>query len=215
MTEKDYPTKLGRIGSILALIASTIFVQWPLDFNEINLAAIIVFIATLIIWISVEAVEFSRERPFRINELDADARKLNNLMAIFHQNAYYHFSKTELQTYINATDIEPLHHLKRYQEDDLLPFHNREIEERYQRIAAQAGNYIVGLWTLYTSTGDGRATWRPAGNHGQVTDQRYESVISEKRRLDHIAWAMADDWKDFVAYAKRELRGTTIELSMP
>jgi hypothetical protein len=215
MTEKDYPTKLGRIGSILALIASTVFVQWPINFSEINIAAVIGFIAALVTWMAVEAVEFNRDRPLRLNELDADAEKLNQLMSIFHRNAYYYFCNTELQTYIDHSDIEPLHRLLSYQEDDLLPFHNPRLEEGYQQVVAKAREYVSGLWGLYTGTGDGRATWRPARDEGYVSDEHYKAVMDEKRRLNDIAWSMADDWKNFIAVAKGELRGSSIRLEMP
>lgn len=50
----EHPKKLARVGAILTVMGSLIWVQWPIDPEKFNIAAVVVLIGLLIAWVSME-----------------------------------------------------------------------------------------------------------------------------------------------------------------
>lgn len=78
----EHPSKLARIGSCLAVMGSLIWVQWPIDFHNLNIAGVILLIGSLVTWLGIELADFANDTGMKNNLLVDDVRKLNSLLKI-------------------------------------------------------------------------------------------------------------------------------------
>lgn len=208
----EYPAKLTRIGAILALMATLVWVQWPLDFNRIGIGQSVAFLAALMTWIGIEWADWQNHYGYNINSLNEDARKVNDLIEILDRKTYYQLRHANVETYIGADDYKGLERLLAYREVDLLNFHSKAIQDKYENVERLGRRFIHDLFSLYTTDGHGRATWRPHSD-GWVEDEIYEKVMLKIAELNQDATAVADAWEDFIIVAKSELRGNSVGLN--
>ncbi|MCR9121148.1 MAG: hypothetical protein NXH91_02620 [Phyllobacteriaceae bacterium] len=208
----EYPTKVTRIGAILALMATLVWVQWPLDFNRLGVGQSITFLAALMTWIGIEWADWQNHYGYNINSLDEDATKVNYLIEILDRKTYYQLRYANVETYIRVDDYKGLEEFLAYYEADLFKFHNNSIQDSYDNVERLGRIFIHNLWSLYTSDGRGWATWRPR-NDDWVEDEIFEKVMLKIAGLNRDATAVADAWEDFIKVAKSELRGNSVGLN--
>lgn len=208
----EYPTKTARIGAILSLMATLVWVQWPIDITQISIAPILFFLAALVVWISVELADWQNHRGYNVNTLNEDARKLNQLINVVDRKTYYILRNASVETYIGSDDYRGLEDLLAYYREDVFPFHNEKLQEPYEKFHKRSANFIEKLWTLYTSDGSGRATWRSHPDRW-VDDDLYEEIMAKIAVLNREAAELSDAWENFIRVAKAELRGNSFGIA--
>ena len=208
----EYPTKIARIGTVLALLSALVWFQWPIDFDRIGIASSITLIGALLSWIAVELADWQNHHVYNINTLNEDAEKLNNLIQIVDRKTYYILRNANVETYIGCDDYIGLENLVAHFEADPFPFHNEKIQRLYEDFKKRSEKFLGDLWTLYTSDGQGRATWRPIGNRW-VDDVTYERVMSKITNLNRMTAELAEAWEEFIKLSKTELRGNSIGIA--
>ena len=104
----EYPTKTARIGAVLALVASLVWVQWPIEFARIGIAPILAFVAAFVVWVGVELADWQNHHGYNINTLNEDVGKLNQLIKLVDRKTYYILRNANLETYIGSDDYKGL-----------------------------------------------------------------------------------------------------------
>ena len=211
----EFPTKLARVGAILTLLGSIIWVQWPPDLSKLNAAAVVLFIGSAVAWIGIELAEFANSKATVDGSQRDDALKFNSLIGVIDKRQYYVLRHKQIQTYMEDDDYDGLRRLIDLQHLDIFPFHNSQLQALYERFREKSREFYSEFYDLYSSTGDGSSTWRPGGGEhgdGWVDDDRYREIMKKKRELDQQASMLADLWEEFVQTARRELKGSAIPL---
>lgn len=205
----EYPTKIGRIGTILTLIGSLIWVQWPIEFAQFDPFKILAVLAALVLWISVEAADWKNHNGYNINSLNEDVMKLNSLLSIIDRSTYYTLRETPIETYIYTDDYNGLSSLDSHHGLDIFPFHNELLQEKYEEFCLKSNKFQGVLWGLYTSDGTGRATWIPNG-YDYRDEEKYENKRQKTLKLSQDAYELSKDWESFLTIAKKELKGNSV-----
>ena len=107
----ELPTKIARISAVLTLVGSLIWVQWPIDFEKFNIAAIILFIAALATWFSIELADLKADAKSLDSILSADVDKTNSLLKIVDKYQYSILKEKAVQTYMHVDDYRGLQNL--------------------------------------------------------------------------------------------------------
>lgn len=206
----EYPKPYARIGAVLALLGTAIWVQWPLDFAKINITGAVFFVAAFITWIGIERAEY--EGSHEAAKLDAihseDASKLNRILTYINKNQFYVLRHHAIETYIAERNYSGLEDILYYKENDIFPFHSKDIQTKYENFCALTEKFIEGLYGLYTSDGRGSMTWR-SRRDDWVSDEVYKKVMTQIARLNREASALASSWEDLIATARAELKGAS------
>jgi hypothetical protein len=205
---QEYPTRIARVGSVLALVGSLIWVQWPVDFSRFNPAAVILCVAAVITWASVELADYQTGAKFDDNVASDDVTKFNSILNIIDKNQYYILRQKSIQTYMGEDDYEGIRRLIYYKENDIFPFHNENIQPLYEKFCADAKSYFMDFYNLYTNDGRGRSTWRAPGE-GYVSEEIFQQVAKKIAVLDNRASKLADLWEKLVDVARQELKGAS------
>jgi hypothetical protein len=204
----EHPKKIARIGAIITLIGSLVWVQWPIDFEKFNVAALILFIGSLAAWVSIELADFSYDKKADDHALVADVEKMNSIVAIVHRNQYYVLKNMAIQTYMDDEDYEGLRLLTSFYSSDIFPFHNQRIQTAYEKFCGDAQTFLGQFYGLYTSDGRGRSTWKPPGDRW-VEDEIYEKVMSKIAVLNQRASALAEAWEALINMSRQELKSAS------
>lgn len=204
----EHPTKYARIGAVLTLIGSLVWVQWPIDFEKFNIAAFLLLVGSFVAWISMEISEKPPQDKSSDNILVDDVSKMNSLLKMIDKKQFYILKNKAIQTYMHEDDYSGLLELIYFWENDIFPFHNNEIQKAYIRFAEAATNFHHEFYTLYTSDGRGHSTWKPTGEHW-VDDDVYKKIMSKIALLNNQASSLADMWESLIALSRRELKGAS------
>ncbi|TGU87709.1 hypothetical protein EN794_050465 [Mesorhizobium sp. M00.F.Ca.ET.151.01.1.1] len=205
---EEHPTRIARVGSVLALLGSLIWVQWPVDFSRFNVAAAILFIAAMATWISIELADYRTGAKIVDNIMSDDVSKINSIIAMIDKNQYYILKQQAIQTYTDDDDYEGLRKVINHKGKDIFPFHNQSIQAAYEKFCESAHDFLMDFYGLYTSDGTGRSTWRPNGD-GYVSEEIYQKIMTEIAKLDRRQSKLADLWEELITIARRELKGAS------
>ena len=208
----EYPTKIARIGAVLTLMATLVWVQLPIELARIGVAPILFFLAAFVVWVGIELAGWQNHSGYNINTLNEDVEKLNQLIKLVDRKTYYILRNANLETYIGSDDYRGLGDLLGYYDEDAFPFHNENLQKLYEEFHKKSANFITRLGGLYTSDGRGRATWRPRGDQW-VDNDHYEKVEAEMDTLNREASELSGAWENFIKVAKTELRGNSIGIA--
>lgn len=207
-TAPEHPNRIARISAVLALLGSLIWVQWPIDIENFNIAAIILFFAALLTWIGIEISDYRKDERFNDNILSDDVDKLNKIIEFMDKNQFYTLSKVEIQTYMNADSYKGIEKIIHYKENDIFPFHNNKIQNLYDIFSSKSEDFLMRLYNLYTYDGNGRITWRPSGDRW-VSDETYQKIMAEKAILGRDASNLAKLWEELIQISIQELKGAS------
>lgn len=209
---QEHPKQIARIGAVIALVGSLIAIQWPIDFANLNIPAVLLFIAALVTWIGVEVADLHRIADPSAGDQKAaalmteDVNKINHLMTLIDRNQYYVVKNFAVETYFWDSIYDGILKLNRYYEDDLFPFHNGKIQEKYIQLVNEAKDFHHDLYLLYTSDGKGRSTWRTRDDRW-VPDDVYNRVMEKVAALNKQTTNIADFWEQLIEVARQELKG--------
>jgi hypothetical protein len=210
----EFPNRLARIGAILTLIGSLVWIQWPVDFSKFNFAAVILLIGSFVTWVSVELADYigtgnaADQAKSADNIKSDDVNKLNTILKIIHKKQFYILKQKAIQTYMEDDDYDGLRDLIYYRENDIFPFHTVKVQEMYEKFCVGCKDFYSKFYNLYTSDGGGRSTWRPVGNR-YVSDEIYSGVMTEIAELDRKASSLAELWEQLIVVARQELKGAS------
>ncbi len=204
----EHPSKLARIGSCLAVMGSLIWVQWPIDFDNLNIAGVILLIGSLVTWFSIELADFSNDNSTRDSMMIDDVNKLNSLLKLVDRHQAYILREHAIETSIRATDYDGIRQLVQYRNDDIFPFHNKNIQARYEQLCHDAEQFLHDLFNLYTSDGRGWMTWRVAGE-GWVPQDVYDRVMGRISELNRQTNSLSQAWEELITLALAELKGAS------
>jgi hypothetical protein len=206
----EHPKRLARVGAVLALLGSLIWVQWPLDIERMNFAGILLFLAAFVSWVAIEYAEFQADgKGIKAdNIMSEDASKLNRLLVMITKQQFYILKHHTIETYIGDKDYSGLEDIIAYRDKDIFPFHNGDIQSKYQNFCALAEKFLHGLYGLYTSDGRGSMTWR-SRRDDWVSDEIYAKVMTKITGLNGEASTLARLWEELIAAARNELKGAS------
>ncbi|WP_275789463.1 hypothetical protein [Pararhizobium gei] len=204
----EFPSRIARVGAVLTVIGSLIWVQWPVDFAKFNFAALILFVASLMTWVSIELADASNNSKSNDYVLLDDVDKINSLISIMDKNQYYIIKNKAIQTYMDEDDYDGILKIISLHENDIFPFHNKNIQAAYDAFCNDARAFYREFYGLYTSDGRGRSTWKPSGERW-VEDEIYKQVMSKIAALDRKASALSESWEALINLARQELKGAS------
>jgi hypothetical protein len=204
----EFPKQIARVGAVITLIGSLVWVQWPVDFEKFNIAALILLIGSFAAWLSMELAEYANDTKSSDHVLVDDVEKINSIIGFIDRNQYYTLRNKAIQTYMDDDDYEGLLKLVVFRESDIFPFHNSKIQAAYLAFCDDAQSFYREFYGLYTSDGRGRSTWKPPGERW-VEDDIYRKVMSKIAGLDRKASRLADAWERLINLARQELKGAS------
>ncbi|ESY70034.1 MULTISPECIES: hypothetical protein [Mesorhizobium] len=204
----EHPNRIARIGSVLALVGSLVWVQWPINFSSFNIAAVILLIAAFITWISTELADYRESERFNDNVMSDDVDKLNSIIKIIDRRQFYTLKQKAIQTYMDEDDYRGLQSLIYYRENDIFHFHSVKIQTIYEKFSKEVLEFYMRFYSLYTYDGHGRSTWRPSGDR-YVSDEVYKEIQHEIAMLDHKASKLVELWEELINVSRRELKGAS------
>lgn len=208
------PKTLGRIAAILTMIGSLVVLQWPIDSSNLSPSAMIALVASFITWLAIELAEYTEPSKLTSNTQvidnikSEDIEKLNTILRIVDKRQYYTLKNKSIETYMEDNDYIGLRDLIYYKEDDIFPFHNEKIQAAYEKFCTECTDFYSNFYTLYTSDGRGRSTWRPSGDR-YVSEERYEEVMKSIARLNRMLLNLSDLWEKLISTAQKELKGSS------
>ncbi|PDT03536.1 hypothetical protein CO666_13210 [Rhizobium chutanense] len=94
----EFPRRIARIGSILALLGSLIWVQWPIDFAKFNVSAMLLALAAFVTWAGIELSDYIGDNKSHDNVMSDDVDKLNSLLKIIDKNQFYILKEKGIHT---------------------------------------------------------------------------------------------------------------------
>ncbi|MDW9447440.1 hypothetical protein GOA58_07015 [Sinorhizobium meliloti] len=203
----EFPTRIARVGAVLTLLGSLIWVQWPIDLAKFNAAALILLIGSFMAWVSIELAD-SGNSDFNDNIMSEDVDKLNSLLKMIDKNQFYILKEKAIQTYMDDDDYDGLANVISYCRSDIFPFHSQKIQALYDRFCTEARIFYSDFYNLYTSNGRGSSTWRPPGDP-YVSDEIYRKVMSKIAVLDDKASKLAQLWEELINVSRQELKGAS------
>lgn len=204
----EFPKQIARVGAVITLIGSLVWVQWPIDFDKFNIAAMLLLVGSFAAWASMELADYSNATKSNDHALVDDVNKINSIIGIIDRNQYYVLRNKAIQTYMDDDDYEALLKLISFHESDIFPFHNAKIQAAYEIFCQEAREFCGEFYGLYTSDGRGRSTWKPPGERW-VEDDIFRKVMSKIAALDRKASALADSWEGLINLARQELKGAS------
>ncbi|ASV86657.1 hypothetical protein CES85_2244 [Ochrobactrum quorumnocens] len=204
----EHPSKLARIGSCLAVMGSLVWVQWPIDFQNLNIAGVILLIGSLVTWLGIELADFSNGNSAHDGMMVDDVNKLNSLLKLVDRHQAYILREHAIETSMHDTDYDGIQQLVRYHNDDIFPFHNKNIQVHYEQLCRDAEKFLRDLFNLYTSDGRGWMTWRVAGE-GWVSQDVYDRVMSRIGELNRQTSLLSQTWEELITLALAELKGAS------
>jgi len=205
----EYPSKLARIGSCLAVMGSLIWVQWPIDFHNLNIAGVILFIGSLVTWLGIELADFANDTSIKDNLLVDDVRKLNSILKIVDRRQFNILREHAIETYMSDDAYNGLRDIIYFRQEDIFPFHNEKIQRLYVKFCEDSDVFLDDLYSLYTADGRGRMTWRTADERW-VPDNVYKEVMGKIALLNQMASNLAKAWAELVILAKQEFKGASV-----
>lgn len=203
----EFPTRIARVGAVLTLLGSVVWVQWPIDLSKFNFAAMILFVASLATWASIELAD-SKNVTSSDNIMSDDVDKLNSLLKMIDRKQFYILKNKAIETYMNDDDYDGLRDLISHKDDDIFPFHNKNIQSLYERFGADARDFYSGYYGIYSYDGHDRATWRPPGG-GYVDEETYKKIRTKIAELDRKASKLAELWQELINVSREELKGAS------
>jgi hypothetical protein len=204
----EFPRRIARIGSILALLGSLIWVQWPIDFAKFNVSAMLLAIGALLTWAGIELSDYIGDNKSHDNVMSADVDKLNSILKIIDRNQFYILKYKEIQTYMEDDDYAGLLNLISYRESDIFPFQHPKIQSLYEKFCNDTLDFYSEFYNLYTSDGRGRSTWRPTGDR-YVSDEIYKKIRTKVAVLNDKASKLAQQWEELINVSRQELKGAS------
>ncbi|MBZ9771469.1 hypothetical protein [Mesorhizobium sp. CO1-1-8] len=204
----EHPNRIARIGSILALVGSLIWVQWPINLASFNIAGVILLLAALVTWVSTEIAEYQEGERFDDNVMSDDVDKLNSILKFIDRNQFYTLKQKAVETYMDEDDYRGLQSLIYYRENDIFHFHNSKIQSIYEIFSKEALDFYMSFYGLYTYDGHGRSTWRPSGDR-YVSDKVYKEIQHEIAILNRKASNLAERWEELINLSRQELKGAS------
>ena len=207
----EYPKRLSRIASVLFIIGSLIWIQWPIDLERFNIASLVLLIASLISWLALEAASFQNKVGLHDNADSDDAKKLNTILSYIDSKQYYILKHYNIETYFADNDYDGVSKIIYYFENDIFPFHNDELQSIYLKFCRESKEFYYELFTLYTSEGNGRATWRPTGGR-YVPEDAYREVQAKIAVLNSKATKLADQWEELISVARQKLIKSSVKI---
>jgi hypothetical protein len=105
-------------------------------------------------------------------------------------------------------DYKGLQNLIYYKENDIFPFHNKKIQNLYEKFSKEAKDFYMKYYSLYTYDGRDSATWRPSGGR-YVSEEIYKEIQGEIAVLDKKASKLADLWEELINVSRQELKGAS------
>lgn len=203
-------TKTGRIGAILALVGSSIFVQLPIELEKLNWVGVLLFIAAFMSWLSIEIAGTEPQANEDVNQarFDEDVEKFNIIVSMIDKKQFYTLNRTHIQTYMERDSYRGLSDLVHYHENDIFSFHNTRIQAAYEKLVKDAESFLSEFFDLYGSDGRGGMTWRLSGD-GWVSDEDFEKIMARIGTLDRKASALASQWERLIVLARGELKGAS------
>lgn len=205
----EHPSKLARIGSCLAVMGSLVWVQWPIDFQNLNIAGVILLIGSLITWLGIELADFANDTGIKDNLLVDDGRKLNSLLKIVDRQQFSILRENAIETYMSDDAYNGLRGIIFFRRDDIFPFHNEKIQRLYVKFCEDSATFLGDLYSLYTADGRGQMTWRTADERW-VPDNVYKEVMGKIALLDQMASNLAKSWEELAILAKQEFKGASV-----
>lgn len=204
----EHPSRIARIGSVLALVGALVWVQWPLDLASFSIAAVLAFIGALTAWISVELADYRESERFFDNVMSEDVDKLNSLLKIIDRNQFYVLKRQAIQAYMDSDAFRGIQKLIDHKDNDIFPFHSNNIQSLYEKFSKDAHDFILKYYSLYSYDGNDRSTWRPPGG-GYVSNEIYKVIQDEIAVLNEEASKLAELWEELIGVSRRELRGAS------
>jgi len=204
----EFPKQIARVGAVITLVGSLVWVQWPIDFEKFNIAAMLLLVGSFAAWSSMEVADYSNTTRSNDHALVDDVNKINTIIGILDKNQYYILRNKAIQTYMDDGDYDALRKLIYFRESDIFPFHNAKIQAAYEVFCQEARDFYGEFYGLYTSDGRGRSTWKPPGERW-VDDDIFRNVMSKIATLDRKASALADSWEGLINLARQELKGAS------
>ncbi|MDT4860630.1 hypothetical protein FQZ97_952010 [compost metagenome] len=205
----EHPSKLARIGSCLAVMGSLVWVQWPIDFQNLNIAGVILLIASFVTRLGIELADFANDTGTKDNLLVDDVRKLNSLLKIVDRRQFYILREHAIETYMNDDAYNGLRDIIYFRQDDIFPFHNEKIQRLYVKFCEDSDAFLDDLYSLYTADGRGRMTWRTADERW-VPNDVYKEVMGKIALLNQMTSNLAKSWEELIVLAKQELKGASV-----
>lgn len=200
----ETPIRLARIGAVLALLASVLWIQWPIDFEKFNVFSILIFIGSALTWSSIELADY-KAHPVNNGDIRDDVKKINTLLRIVNRHQYYVLKNKAIETYIPSEDYDGLLNLLSYRADDIFPFHHEVLQEKYLEFCCKSEEFLHELWDLYTSDGNGRASWR-SPYEWWVPEEIYKRIQAQIAKLNRRVSELAKLWEEFIALARNECK---------
>lgn len=205
----ELPKHIARVGAVITLIGSLVWVQWPVDIEKFNIAALILLIGSFLAWLSIEFAELSNKDKADDYILVDDVNKINTIIKFIDKNQYYILRHKSIQTQMRDEDYDGILGLISFRQSDIFPFHNPKIQVAYEKFCSDAEDFCGEFYGLYTSDGRGGSTWRPPGDDGWVEDEIFDRVMSKIAALNRKASLLADDWEGLILLCKNELKGAS------
>jgi hypothetical protein len=122
---REHPSRLARISSVLVMLGSLVWVQWPLQYEEFGIASSLLFFGSLVAWIGMELADLGKKDSIIINKINDDVQKMNYILELIDRNQSYIIRNLAIETYIHDDEYYGLQRLCDYYSDDMFPFHTR------------------------------------------------------------------------------------------
>ncbi|MGO7549640.1 hypothetical protein AB9E34_28110 [Rhizobium leguminosarum] len=204
----EKPKRIARIGAILTLLGSLVWVQWPIDLTKFNINAMILLVGSFVVWVSIELADSSGGSDANDNVMSEDVDKINSLLKLIDRNQFYILKYKEIQIYMEDDDYAGLLNLIAYRESDIFPFHNQKVQLLYEQVCTDVREFYSEFYGLYTSDGRGRSTWRPMGDP-YVSEEIYKKVRGKIALLNNKASKLAQQWEELINVSRQELKGAS------
>ncbi|WP_176083629.1 hypothetical protein [Martelella sp. HB161492] len=210
MGTPEYPSKIAKTSSVIAMLGSAVWMQWPFNLNDLSIGAVLAFIASFGAWISIEIADY--QNSSNSTSVDEDIRKFNHLLEMVNRNQYVVLKEFAVETYIDSNQYEGLEKISRYHEVDIFKFHNEAVQLKYDEFCNFAQVFLGELWLLYKSDGRGQATWLPRRNDGWVDEERFNKIMVKVYALTQKTTGLSDLWAELVSLARKELKGGSLHM---
>ncbi|QHW24462.1 hypothetical protein GYN07_09035 [Rhizobium leguminosarum bv. viciae 248] len=215
----EFPSRIARVGAIVTLLGSLIWIQWPIDFEKFDAAAFILLIGSLVSWVGIELADYQKSEAFsrkavsqdpdlNDNAKSEDVNKVNSLLKMIDKRQFYTLKEKAIQTYMREDDYDGLSQLVNYHESDIFPFHSQNIQSLYQGFSTGAREFYFQFFSLYSSDGRGHATWKPLSG-GWLPDEQYKEVMAKIATLDRLASELSKIWEELIRVSLQELKGAS------
>lgn len=112
----EFPSRIARVGAIVTLLGSLIWIQWPIDFEKFDAAAFILLIGSLVSWVGIELADYQKSEAFsrkavsqdpdlNDNAKSEDVNKVNSLLKMIDKRQFYTLKEKAIQTYMRVATL--------------------------------------------------------------------------------------------------------------